>query len=91
MDKYRKRFFNKIDTRITRQITPSAFISPPGALIISYSSALNLLMGFNFAKNELGLEAMISVSSFLKMSSKNGLSKAREITENSDDKILKLK
>ncbi len=66
-------------------------MSPLGEFIILYNSALNLLIGFMAAKKESGLDATLRVSTFLKISSKNGLSKAREITENSDDKILKLK
>ena len=73
------------------QITPNAFISPPGEFIISYKAALNLLIGFMLAKKESGLEATLSVSCFLKISNKNGLNNASETTENSDDKILKLK
>ena len=69
----------------------SAFISPFGLEIISYKPALNLFIGFILAKNESGFAAMFSVSTFLKMSNKNGLNKAKEITEKSDDKILKLK
>lgn len=68
-----------------------AFISPLGEFIISYNAALNLLIGFILAKNEFESDAIFNVSVFLKMSSKKGLSKAREITENKDDKILKLK
>lgn len=58
---------------------------------MSYNAALNLFMGFILAKKESGLDAMFSVSVFLKMSSRNGLSKASETTEKSEDKILKLK
>ena len=76
---------------MTRQIRPSALISPLGELIISYSSALNLLTGLTFAKKESGLDETFSVSSFLKINNKKGLSSASEITENSEDKILKLK
>jgi phosphate/sulfate permease len=91
MDRYRKMFFKITDASTTKQIIASAFISPLGEFIISYNSALNLLIGFILAKKELGLDATLSVSSFLKRSSKKGLTKASEITENSDDKILKLK
>ncbi len=91
MERYRKRFFKMTDSSTTKQIIPKAFISPLGEFIISYSAALNLLIGLIRAKNEPGLAAMLSVSVFLKISNKKGLSKAREITENRDDKILKLK
>ena len=91
MDRYRNRFFKITDASTTMQIIPRALISPLGAFIISYNAALNLLIGFILAKNEFESDAIFNVSVFLKMSSKNGLSKAREITENSDDKILKLK
>lgn len=91
MERYRKRFFKITDSSTTIQIIPSAFISPLGELIISYSAALNLLIGFILAKKEPGLAAMLRVSVFLKMSNKNGLNKASEITENSEDKMLKLK
>ena len=91
MDKYRKTFFKITESSTTRQIIPSAFISPLWELIISYNAALNLLTGFILAKKVFALPTALSVSSFLKISNKNGLSKAREITENTDDKILKLK
>ena len=91
MERYRKTFFKITDINTTRQITPSAFISPFGEFIISYNTALNLLTGFIFAKKEPGLAEIESVSVFLKIRSKNGLNKASEITENSDDKILKPK
>ncbi len=58
---------------------------------MSYNAALNLFIGFILEKKEPGLEAIFSVSVFLNISSKKGLSNAREITENSDDKILKVK
>ena len=66
-------------------------MSPPGEFMISYKRALNLLTGFILARKVLALPTALSVSSFLKMSNRNGLNKAREITENTDDKILKLK
>ncbi len=91
MERYRKMFFNITEASTTRQIIARAFISPLGEFIISYNAALNLLIGFILAKKESGLAATFNVSVFLKMSSKNGLSKAREITEKRDDKILKLK
>jgi hypothetical protein len=37
------------------------------------------------------LAIALSVSSFLKINNRNGLSKPSEITENTEDKILKLK
>ena len=69
----------------------SAFMSPLGEWSTSYNPALNLFTGFTLAKKVPGLDATLSVSSFLNIRSKNGLSNAREITENSDDRILKLK
>ena len=91
MDRYRKIFFKITDANTTKQIIPNAFISPLGEFIISYNTALNLFTGFILAKKEPGLAEIESVSVFLKIRSKNGLSNASEITENSDDKILKLK
>ena len=73
------------------QIIHNAFMSPPGELIISYNKALNLFTGFILARKPFALPTALSVSSFLKMSSRKGLNKASEITENTDDKILKLK
>ncbi len=91
MERYRKIFFKITDSSTIEQIIANALISPPGELIVSYKAALNLLIGFILAKNEFGLAATLSVSAFLKMSSKKGLNKARETTAKSDDKILKLK
>ena len=73
------------------QMIASAFTSPLGDWIMSYNSALNLFTGFILAKKEPGLESAFSVSVSLKISSRNGLSNAREITDKIDDKILKLK
>ena len=73
------------------QMIASAFTSPLGDWIMSYNSALNLFTGFILAKKEPGLESALSVSVSLNTSSRNGLNNAREITDKSDDKILKLK
>ena len=72
-------------------MSPSAFISPLGECIISYNTALNLLIGFILAKKESGLPDTFKVSAFLNISSRNGLNRPREMTEKTDDKILKLK
>ena len=84
-------FFKITDSKTTTQIIPSAFISPLGEFIISYSVALNLFIGLILAKKLLVFPTAARVSSFLKMSSKKGLSNANDITENKEDKILKLK
>ena len=78
-------------TSITMQMIARAFTSPLGDWITSYSSALNLFTGFILAKKEPGLESTLSVLVSLNTSSRNGLSSAREMTDKSDDKILKLK
>jgi len=80
-----------IATRITTQISPSAFISPLGECIIWYNSPLNLLMGLILAKNSFEFVSALRVSVSLNIRSKNGLSNASETTDNNDDKILKLK
>ena len=79
------------DSNTTEQMMASAFMSPSGEWRTSYNPALNLFTGFILAKRVPGLDATLSVSSFLNIRSRNGLSNASEITENSDDNILKLK
>ena len=91
MERYRKTFFKIIENSTTKQIIPKALISPLGELIISYKAALNLFIGFILARKPPALLTDASVSSFLKMSNKNGLTRASEITANKEDKILKLK
>jgi hypothetical protein len=59
--------------------------------MISYSSALNLFIGFILARKEPGSDATFKVSVSLKISSRKGLSRANDITDKSDDNILKLK
>ena len=91
MERYRKIFFKITERRTTAQMIARAFISPLGELMTSYKAALNLFTGFILARNDPGLEATLRVSSFLNISNRNGLKRARDMTENNEDKILKLK
>jgi len=80
-----------IASKTETQITASAFISPFGEFIRLYNQTLKMLIGFILAKNPESLLTAESVSFFLKMSNKNGLSRPRDIKENKLESTLKLK
>ena len=69
----------------------SALLECPD-LISSYSHSLNSFIGLR-PESELGvvLANALNVSSFLKISSKNGLNNPSETTANKDERILKEK
>jgi hypothetical protein len=91
MDRNRNIFLRMIADKTIRQIIASAFISPFGVFIISYSHTFKKLTGFSFAKNPEPFVTTESVSFFLKISNRNGLNNPNEITENKLERTLKLK
>ncbi len=72
-------------------MTASAFISPPGVFIISYSHTLKRFTGLILAKKPESRVIAESVLFFLKISNRKGLKSPREIKEKILDSTLKLK
>ena len=91
MDRNRNIFLRMIADKTIRQIIASAFISPFGVFIISYSHTFKKLTGFSFVKKPELLVRVESASPFLKISNRNGLKSPNEITENKLESTLKLK
>lgn len=90
MLRYKNTFLRITASSTIRQMIPKAFISPPGCCITSCIHSLNELMGLMRLK-KLPCPAACNASSFLKTSSKNGLSRPSDITEKSVERMLDIK